>query len=208
MWPTGRDLFQYTPIIQDMAFHRKFKTPLQRFRRRIAYANAHATDFQVPTCTAAFLSPASPHPHVTVEDDFFALTVETPHDPESVDDTMAHSLDAMGWTKVFCDNRANIQGPALALPFSSHTDIPIKSTWSSEELIPVVTSVGTHWKFPMGHQVLVANSKSPAYERLSAGGQPVVDRMAASLIGDIVAFTNTPDLRQEPVSRSESEYSA
>jgi hypothetical protein len=207
MWPTGRDLFQYTPVMQEMAFEPRFKTPLQRFRRRIAYANAHATDFQVPTCTAAFLSPESPHPHVTVEDDFFALTVETPHTTEFVDDdTMAHSLDAMGWTKVFCDNRANIKGPALPLPFSSHVDIPIKSTWSTKELIPIVTSVGSHWKFPLGHQVLVANSKSPGYERLSAGGQPIVDRMAASLIRDIVSFA--PDVRQEQESGSESEYLA
>jgi hypothetical protein len=141
-----------------------------------------------------------------VEDDFFALTVETPYNPELVDDTMAHSLDAMGWTKVFCDNRANIKGPALPLPFSYHTDIPIKSIWSAEELIPFVTSVGSHWKFPLGHQVLVANSKSPAYERISEGGQPVVDRMAASLIRDIVSFTS--DLQQEQESCSESEYSA
>lgn len=155
---------------------------------------AFATDFQVPTSTAAFLSPDSPHPHVTVDDSFFALTVETPHDPNANGDTMANSLDAMGWTKVFCDNRENIKGPALPLPFSK-TDIPQKSKWSTKELIPIVTSVGSRWKFPLGHQVLVANSKSPGYERLSAGGQPVVDRMAASLIGDIVSFV--PDLKKE-----------
>lgn len=157
---------------------------------------AFATDFQVPTSTAAFLSPDSPHPHVTVDDPFFALTVETPHDPNasSGDTSMAHSLDAMGWIKVFCDNRQHIKGPALPLPFSN-THIPNKSEWSAKELIPIVTSVGSRWKFPLGHQVLVANSKSPGYERLSAGGQPVVDRMAASLIADIVSFVH--DLTQE-----------
>jgi hypothetical protein len=30
MWPTGRDLFQYTPVIHDMALDPKFKAPLQR----------------------------------------------------------------------------------------------------------------------------------------------------------------------------------
>lgn len=36
---TGKDLFQYTSIIKDMALNSTFKTPLQRFRKRIAYAN-------------------------------------------------------------------------------------------------------------------------------------------------------------------------
>ena len=44
MHSTGKDLFQYTPIIKDMAFNSTFKTPLQRFRKRIAYANVSSCD--------------------------------------------------------------------------------------------------------------------------------------------------------------------
>ena len=191
--PTGKDLFSVTPLIEEMAFEPQYREPLQNFHRRIAYANAFATDFQVPTSTAAFLCPQSPHPHVTVRhnDEYFALTVETPRDPNTTAyTTMAHALDQMGWTKVFCDNRDNIPLPAMPLLFTSETNIPRKQEYTSKELIPLVTSVGKRYNFPLGHQVLVANSKSGWYTSMSAGGRPVVDRMAASLIDDIVNYTN------------------
>jgi hypothetical protein len=46
-----------------MATTPKFLKPLQQFRKRIAYANAFATDFPVPTATAAFLHADSLYPH-------------------------------------------------------------------------------------------------------------------------------------------------
>lgn len=54
---TGRDLFRFTPILDQMATEAIYLSPLQRFRKRMAYCNVHQTDFQVPTATAAFLSP-------------------------------------------------------------------------------------------------------------------------------------------------------
>ena len=194
---TGRDLFRHTSLVQDMAFDPAYRTPLQNFRRRIAYANAFATDFQVPTTTAAFLSPDSVKlNHVTVgtQDSVFTLTVQTTPDPDyhetnGDDDTIAHALDAMGWTKVFCDNRDNIPLPAVPLPFEE-PEIPSKPEWSSQELIPLVTSVGNQWNFPMGHTVLVANSKSNWYARINEKGQPVVNKMAASLVEDILSLSS------------------
>jgi hypothetical protein len=43
-------------ILQQMTVDPKFTNPLRQFQYRIAYANAHYTDFQVPCSTAAFLS--------------------------------------------------------------------------------------------------------------------------------------------------------
>lgn len=69
MGTTGWDLFRHTTkqqqqrdevavvdTIQQMTVDPKFTKPLRQFRYRIAYANAHYTDFQVPCSTAAFLS--------------------------------------------------------------------------------------------------------------------------------------------------------
>ena len=106
---------------------------------------------------------------------------------------MAHAINKLGWTKIFFDNRDNIPLPAMPLFFTSDTHIPRKQQYryTLEELIPLVTSVGKEFNFPIGHQVLVANSKSGLYTTISAGGRrPVVDRMAANLIDDIVSATN------------------
>ena len=191
--PTGRDLFGVTNIIETMAFAQEYRRPLQKFQQRIAYANAFATDFQVPTCTAAFLCPSSPHPHVTVgeTDKEFAIVVQTPNDASVQFHTgMGHALDTMGWIKVFCDTRDKIPLPSMPLPFSSETSIPKQDSFTSLELIPLVTAVGTRWNIPLGHQVLVANSKSGWYSQMSARGRPMVDRMAAKMIHDIVQHTN------------------
>ena len=57
MLPTGRDLFRFSHVIQNMATQTKFVHPLMQFPTRLVYANAYQTDFQVPTATAAFLDP-------------------------------------------------------------------------------------------------------------------------------------------------------
>merc|ERR1712176_785495 len=43
-------------LIERMTLEDRFVKPLSLFKKRIAYANAYGTDFQVPTNTAAFLS--------------------------------------------------------------------------------------------------------------------------------------------------------
>jgi pimeloyl-ACP methyl ester carboxylesterase len=200
--PTGRDLFSLTSTVQDLAFDPAYREPLQQFQKRIAYANAFATDFQVPTCTAAFLCPSSPHLHKTVgePEKYFPLTVETAPDPSITNHAnMAHVLDTMGWTKVFCDMRENIPLPTLPVPFFSNPAdmIPQRQEYTAEELIPMVTQVGPRVTFPLGHQVLVANSKSGWYTTMSAGGRPVVDRIATNLIDDIVKYSTQLVKEQE-----------
>jgi hypothetical protein len=40
--------------------------------------------------------------------------------------------------------------------------------------------------FPLGHTVLVANSKNTFYSNLNAAGKPVVDRIATDMLHEIL----------------------
>ena len=60
---TGRDLFRLNDVMKTMATSPEFLDPLRKFRKRVAFANAYATDFPVPASTAAFLSEDSTYPH-------------------------------------------------------------------------------------------------------------------------------------------------
>lgn len=212
--PTGKDLFNVTPMIEEMAFESIYTAPLRKFRKRIAYANAFGTDFQVPTCTAAFLCPESPHPHIMVDgeeddisdDEHVVLTVETKQDPKyetTLASSVGHALDMMGWRKVFCDLRDKIPLPSMPRIFSSNTDIPKQHNYTANELIPLVTSGGSRWNVPLGHQVLVANSKDGEtgwYTKMSAGGRPLVDRMASDLVNDIVKYTKEAQEQEQYIT--------
>lgn len=113
--PTGEDLFfdcatninsgggannkneNNLVLIERMSIENCFMKPLSLFKKRIAYANAYGTDFQVPTNTAAFLSnTASIHNIIQNDDDNSSnvdvsetseilLTVETPKHTEGYD---------------------------------------------------------------------------------------------------------------------------
>lgn len=131
---TGRDLFRMNDLMETMATCPTFLEPLRSFRKRVAYANAYGTDFPVPAQTAAFLCPTSDYPHHFVDgeddwdravvdeneddDNLIVATLHTrPADPSSAaeekhadDDIarMSHSLDSLGWKKVFVDIRGEI----------------------------------------------------------------------------------------------------
>jgi hypothetical protein len=198
MLPTGRDFFRYTDIIEHLATDSIFISPLERFRKRIAYANAYQTDFQVPTATAAFLSATnSAHRRLEIlkDNDFISLAVETPVDntlletlktkrsskPASSDE-LAQRLDALGWTKVLCL-------PPLASipnPFRSTTpDATSKNEYTSSELLKTYARTSDRLYAPFGHTVLVANAKSDFYARANSAGQPIMDKLADSLIEEI-----------------------
>lgn len=71
MGNTGKDIFRLNDLLFNMGTTPKYLDPLAAFRKRIAYANAYATDFPVPAGTAAFLSDLSTYPHVfTSEEEF------------------------------------------------------------------------------------------------------------------------------------------
>ena len=67
MKETGRDFFQFTPVLEDLFCKDYFINPLASFQKRIAYINVYGTDFQVPTATAAFWAVDSDSPHYRVK---------------------------------------------------------------------------------------------------------------------------------------------
>lgn len=200
MQPTGRDLFRYTDAIERLATDPIFVSPLQRFRKRIAYANAYQTDFQVPTATAAFLSATnSAHRRLEFLKDnaFVSLAVETPVDKKLFEtrnvnpssrpassDELAQRLDALGWTKVLCLPPL----PSIPLPFRS---TPVagagtcKDEYASSELLQTYARTSGRLYAPFGHTVSVANAKNAFYARVNSGGQPIMDQLADSLIEEI-----------------------
>lgn len=269
-------------IIRNMCLQDKYLTPLRNFRKRIAYANAYRTDFQVPTETAAFLNSDSEVEHIVVaargvrksnegerlhlpssEDGkenreenmesrvivppFVVAVVRTeqqqPQSSQPLDQSsesatpsnellrMSQSLDALGWTKVFIDVRNRIPLPGIPkpswrlLPFPSplSTMLPTPDT-SLDDLIhnrasdgiassfqknqesaaeqegskPITvtshelvlsTNAGETLHFPLGHTVMVANSKSETYSKLNFQGRPVMDRLAEDMMGDVLMFS-------------------
>lgn len=271
-------------IIRNMCLQETYLRPLRHFRKRIAYANAYRTDFQVPTETAAFLNVNSDVRHTVLacrdvsynssingsdniikeykheKDDvsssngydalppFVVAVVRTDQQsPQQVQQAqlsdssshpsdellnMSQSLDALGWTKVFIDVRNRIPLPGITkpswrlLPFPSvlstmlpEPDKPLddlihsrgfnqladascssttlpkceltktekSTTVTSSELIQS-TNAGQTVHFPMGHTVMVANSKSDTYTKLNYQGRPVMDKLAEDMLSDVLEF--------------------
>ena len=77
-----------------------------------------------------------------------------------------------------------------------------KSAWTSQELYATMTGIGSKWHVPLGHTVMVANSKSEWYARINEKGQPLVDRMAADLLQDIQHLANNRSGPDEEVHSS------
>ncbi|KAL3761175.1 hypothetical protein ACHAWU_000270 [Discostella pseudostelligera] len=266
-------------IIRNMCLQDKYLSPLRNFRRRIAYANAYGTDFQVPTATAAFLNERSGVGHVLVasrelpntahgegeqqgttssnESDqedgvlppFIVAVVRTEKQSQRQSpsnsgggDTaipsdellrMSQSLDALGWTKVFVDVRDQIPIPGLArpswlrprceslddlirkrigveLPSTNFDERPTASSkrkagddiskshpttantntdciLSSQDLAQS-TNVADSFHFPMGHTVMIANSKNEKYSQWNSLGRPVMDSLAEDMVKNILEF--------------------
>jgi len=278
-------------LIYRMCTEPAYLKPLSSFRRRIAYANAFGTDFQVPCNTASFLSDKSTYPHRYCNDaekeglDFIASVLYTDPSDANASDTiasstddegrepeddilvMSRSLDALGWTKVFIDTRSGIPVPALPKPafmkklqrqsdeFDARSELrnfvtrrkssvvgvpsgetPIKApededpqnempvpeslqrrrdqrpedatsttekekvgcldqthlssvaiTLASKELVELMNP-SERMHFPLGHTVMVANSKSGFYSKINAKGKPVMNKLAMELVSQISGF--------------------
>ena len=122
MQQTGHDLFFQESILYTMSTSSHYLVPLSKFQKRIAYANAFQTDFQVPTASAAFLYSSSTYLHQVVipsetNMNTIVAMVQTPpnpsiyqngyndHDTNDKITTMSVMLDSLGWEKVFVDLR-------------------------------------------------------------------------------------------------------
>jgi hypothetical protein len=201
MQPTGRDLFRFTNTL-DTLYQSQYLKPLAAFTKRIAVANAYGTDFPVPTATAAFLAATnSPHYQVVVDDDKnkeTVLTVETPRTYDASKEwknegsdlplsELATRLDTLGWQKIFCDVREHLptvyrraRDPLVLLSMTP--------CWTSQQLLDNLCDSGL--SLPFGHTMLVANSRSKLSEYLNRGGQPIMDRLASTILQEIISTTS------------------
>jgi len=209
---TGKDLFRFPPIggenSNDLIFemgtnYKTFLEPLSAFRKRILYANAFCTDFQVPTNTAAFLCTHSSYQHHIQSGsspNYIVATLTTDSNEEILNENpsgndqilaMSTKLDALGWTKVITDVRDLIPIPTFPNPFSSSSRVKfdkiVKESKSLEsKRLSSILNRSDRKVFPLGHTVLIANSKNSLYSKLNSNGKPVMDRLANSLISDVL----------------------
>jgi len=210
---TGRDLFRTDDIdiiYQMSTDYDTFLKPLSLFQKRIAFANAFQTDFQVPTSTAAFLSSESTYPHLIEKDVDHPFIVAVARTEENLDvlkekieeripckiHAMSVKLDALGWQKVFVDVRDYSPLPGIARPsflttgsrqkwndFMSGVDRRKKQVESRDLLRSL--SGSDRFVIPVGHQIMVANSKNQRYSRFTAKGRPVMDYLANWMVKDL-----------------------
>jgi hypothetical protein len=128
---------------------------------------------------------------------------------------MSTSLDSLGWKKVFIDVRKEIPRIALPTGFIRRRITQMKGTDANEttdvvdlpppELLDLLRGRGVvgskdiaaamttplfdeqfHW--PMGHNMMVAFSRSKWSSYLNKAGRPVVDALAKTLVEDIFAW--------------------
>mmetsp|Transcript_12459 Transcript_12459/g.28852 ORF Transcript_12459/g.28852 Transcript_12459/m.28852 type:complete len:289 (+) Transcript_12459:1026-1892(+) len=135
-------------------------------------------------------------------------------DSENTDDLvqMSHALDSLGWKKVFVDIRNGIPFRLLIprLGGSRRSDSQDDSSSSSEEIAPldalrqkgvvesrdVVSAVTSpsdtesqqQMVLPIGHNMIVAFSRSRLSTLINKGGRPVVDALAKELVDDIFTW--------------------
>jgi len=109
--------------------------------------------------------------------------------------TIARTLDACGWTKVFCDVRDKLF--SVPVPFRSDensSEFKVKESWSSHDLKSSLASqniVDKRWSIPFGHTMLIANSKSELYAKLNSGGKPFVEALTSDFLEDILDCDTT-----------------
>ena len=121
---------------------------------------------------------------------------------------MSISLDQLGWKKVFIDIRREM--PSVEIPKSirnirrnsdssvvvdSHntdtdkdlTLLKTKKVVSSRDVATAVSSSATDNRlyYPMGHNMIVAFSRSRRSSLINKGGRPIVDALAKELVEDI-----------------------
>lgn len=263
MRQTGRDLFSSSSnnsnnededgLIYTMSTSPQYLQPLSKFQKRIAYCNAFQTDFQVPTATAAFLSPSSTYLHQVIiqqqqqqhhttttssttsidnDDDTIVAILQTQpnhyilqngyHDTNDKITTMSVMLDSLGWEKVFVDLRRHI--PTLSINQSTNvttTAVPTihdqendstptttkictreiwnkflqqrstvskKRTWILSQEIMSYLCHSQNYHIPLGHLVIVANTRNKFTETISSGGRPTVDYYSTQIVNDILCL--------------------
>jgi len=132
---------------------------------------------------------------------------------------MSRSLDSLGWRKVFVDVRHLSPISHVPIPFSRWNskenfedslsqrkmsissrslsdydndgkikDETTKVMFRSNELAELLSS-GDSISLPVGHTVMIANSKSDFYKKINAGGKIVMDSFADDFVHELLKWT-------------------
>eukprot|EP00591_Stephanopyxis_turris_P009562 CAMPEP_0195526112 /NCGR_PEP_ID=MMETSP0794_2-20130614/26985_1 /TAXON_ID=515487 /ORGANISM="Stephanopyxis turris, Strain CCMP 815" /LENGTH=492 /DNA_ID=CAMNT_0040656729 /DNA_START=117 /DNA_END=1595 /DNA_ORIENTATION=+ len=114
---------------------------------------------------------------------------------------MCKSLDALGWKKVFVDLRQNIpfsvplQLPLLSTTASNSTSMEHKITdlrnrkvVESRDLHQTISKADRKLSLPIGHNMIVAFSRSTFSSYVNRAGRPVMDDLAKELVEDILLW--------------------
>jgi hypothetical protein len=137
--------------------------------------------------------------HTRPIDDLEQSEIEKEHTDELVQ--MSTALDALGWKKVFVDirkeipikitmGRRNSQGDGEGEEDVCNMDnLKRKKVVESRDLATAMkldSSEGLH--LPMGHNMIVAFSRSRISTYMNKGGRPVVDALAKELVENIFSW--------------------
>lgn len=125
------------------------------------------------------------------------------HDTEL--DNMSISLDKLGWKKVFIDIRREIPGLEIPKSFvirrqrsdsrllveNNHLrTLKDKKVVQSKDVATAMSQLpeDNRVSLPLGHNMMVAFSRSRLSTYMNKGGRPVVDALAKELVEDIFKF--------------------
>ena len=117
---------------------------------------------------------------------------------------MSQALDAIGWRKVFVDvteemplripvlhaSRSILRGAFGATNTNIGTaDITLRrgeiGVWESRHIAQALALPDKVMSFPIGHNMMVAFSRTPFSSFLYKGGRPIVDQLAREFIDEI-----------------------
>ena len=118
---------------------------------------------------------------------------------------MSNSLDSLGWSKVFIDVRDRIPISIPTVPLGRRdSKVELRDFVSEQKETGAFDDAGRvliesrklvelmnpseSLNFPLGHTVMVANSKSPMYATINKRGKPVMDMLANDLVDKILDF--------------------
>lgn len=192
---TGRDLFRFSNVLEELTYGDAYIRPLQQFQQRLAYANVYGTDFQVPTPTAAFwaMDSDSPHEVVAIAIDgndkealppsTIVLTLTTPQrppppnqynlqhsekDPTKRFQEWSQQLDRLGWTKVLVDVREHV--PQVSM-WTSSSSSSSSSNSDDDEPDDTTKSTWSHKSSWTAHELLKEFGSSGLLAAMGMGGK-------------------------------------
>jgi hypothetical protein len=119
---------------------------------------------------------------------------------------MSMSLDRLGWKKVFVDTRKEI--PSVEIPKAlmmvrqkSNSRLVVDANFHalkkhkvvrSKDVASAVSSpMDNRVPLPLGHNMIVAFSRSRISTFMNKGGRPIVDALAKELVEDIFSWSNS-----------------